>query len=89
MQQPKLRFQRGPRSSGEREGSGQGRGGKEASPGAQKIGGVGVGRKRGPFFPTLRAGGEEGIEGKRRFGFFQRTCKYGPRNSICSCRFPI
>lgn len=65
MQQPKLRFQRGPRSGGEREGAEEERGrGEEASIGAQKTGGVGVGRRRGPFFPTLRAGGEERVEGK-------------------------
>lgn len=59
MQQPKLRFQRGPQSGGEKEGTGEGRGsGEEASPRAQKIGGVGVGRRRALSSPPCER--EEG-----------------------------
>ena len=64
-------------------------GGKRQGP-RPRLGGLagwGWGAGGGPFPPNARAGGMR--HGGRRLGFVQETCKYGPRNSICSCRFPI
>lgn len=83
MRRPQRRPRRGRQScGGGREGRGRGR-----TRGWEDWRGGG-GAQEGAFSsPSARAGGAR--QGGRRFGFVQETCKYGPRNSICSCRFPI